>query len=356
MQKNSKRIAVIVNGATENSPESLEQTLLNNGCQVDLFDVHKMRSTSDGFEIQRGENWEKIDPAKYDIVCRVIKGAVSGDTEKSWELQAYFENGGAKPHISVESAKKITDKVICRNALIDCGVPVTSAVVIPVDEKKEPFEFQSAIKELGDPPFAVRKSLGSGKGCVQIAATADEAMSIVMNNRSPKGPNGVIRGSIVHTLPKPMDIVAAEKYQISGVDNIDKRPHHFRVVIIDGEVFATHVCLSEVGKFGLNPAQGTMLAPVSPQLLPEKIMELANNAANAIGLKVAAIDIAMGLNQLPQVLDMNANPDLSQVNHQGISIKQAFAASIQNTQTGSMSSERAATQNIILRRLNGGRG
>lgn len=325
MAPSSKRIALIVNGLA-GQQETLEQILTQHGHRVDVFDVHSIAETADGFEI----NGRPISPVGYDVVSRLIKGSVSGDTEKSLALQGFFELAGAAPHIATDVAKTVTDKILCRSSLAEGGIPISPSVVIRIDGNEDLASTIGEIKKLGPPPYAVRKSLGSGKGCLTIAHSVEGALQIADQYRNPAA--AIKRGAIIHRLPPSLGAQEVARYGIENLSTIEDRPYHFRVVIVDGRVFETSVCYSEEsGQFGLNPAQGCRFHAARPELLPDGTLELAGNAAAALRLKVAAIDICLGADGQPEVLDMNASPDLSQINHDGIVLKHAFAMSVEST-------------------------
>lgn len=332
MAAKTKRIALIVNGDLHEGPDTLENILSSQGHSVTRFHVREISPVDGGFEIAQDGGRQKIDPSQYDVVARVISGAKTGDTERSWALQEFFVQHGAAPHIDIEQSRVVTDKILCREALRQKGVPAIAAVSIGIDQDFDAAAIKEDIAHLGNPPFAVRKSLGSGKSCVRIAHTTDEAVALAQGFRTPSKEDGVSRGAIIHQLPPKLSQESAGRYGLADIPQIEERTHHFRVVIVDGKIFGANISYSEPGEFGLNPAQGANFKPLDPKLLPKGLAKLAATAAKELGLKVAAIDVVIG-REGPQILDMNANPDLSQTNHQGQSLKQAFATSVANTQT-----------------------
>lgn len=325
-----KKIALIVNGVTgqDPEPETLESILAAAGEQVDVFDVHSIQETRKGFALVDGAGQREINPQGYDAVARVIRGARPGDTEKSWALQKFFEAAGAAPHISVEAARRVTDKILCRKFLSDRFSILSAAVTITVDDTRDADTLRQDIEQLGAPPYAVRKSIGSGSKCLNIVQNAEEALQAVHTYKNPPGENPVPRGALIHTLPPMMSAKVAERYGLHDVAELEKCSHHFRVVVVNEKIFSAHICYSKPGKFGLNPAQGASFHAFDPELLPEDALTHALYAASAMELPVAAIDITFDSSAQACVLDMNASPDLSQVNHAGLSLKHAFATSI----------------------------
>ena len=97
---------------------------------------------------------------------------------------------------------------------------------------------------------------------------------------------------------------------------------------MDGKPFGANICYSEPDKFGLNPAQGSTFKPIPEEKIPPAILSLASSAAQAHGLRIAAVDIAMD-GHIPRIVDMNASPDLSFTNARGKKLNHALAKSIQ---------------------------
>ncbi len=326
----SKKIALIANGITKDDPEALETILRNNGQVVDIFDVRSVRPTATGFEVQEDGISKSIDPTGYAVVMRIIKGGVSGDTEKSWALQKFFEDAGAKPHIGIEAARKITDKILCKGVLTEEGVSTFPSIAIGKEEAKDRQVIEAEINALGEPPYIVRKSLGSGKDSLVITASMDDALSAMERYRNPPGENPVRSGVIIHKLSPKLESNAVQKYGLGNITEPEKRSYQFRIILVDGKVFGTNICYSEPEKFGLNPAQGATFKAISEESVPIEVLTLAKRAADAHELKIAAVDIALDSQSQPHILDMNASPDLSFTNARGAQLKYAVAQSIQN--------------------------
>ena len=192
----AKKIALLANGISVNDPEALEVLLRAKGLEVDLFDVRSMQQTGAGFEIDDDGATRKVDAAGYAFVMRIIKGGVSGDTAKSWALQKLFEDAGATPHISVEAAEKITNKILCQKVLADKNI--SSFAMATVESADKRAITTNEIEALGQPPYVVRKNVGSGKDSLAIVASPEEALHAAEQYRNPLGDNAVKSGVIIH--------------------------------------------------------------------------------------------------------------------------------------------------------------
>jgi len=321
------KIALIANGITKDDPEALETILRSNHQDVDIFDVRTMEPTATGWAIREGDILKPIDPSGYGLVARIIQGGKAGDSEKSWQLQQLFENHGAKPYISVKAARGITDKILCRDVLNKNEVPTFSARTFAKDGEED-FATMAAKLEAFAPPYVVRKSLGSGKDSRVVVATVPEAIAAAEAFRHPPEPNGIASGVVIHPLPARLNQEIADRYQLGEIGELDKRSYQFRVTSVDGNIFGANLVYSQPNGFGLNAAQGAQFHSVPLEMMPPEVLVLARKAAKAHQLNIAAVDIAFDNQSDPQVLDMNASPDLNFANEQGKLLKSALADSL----------------------------
>lgn len=325
-----KKIALIANGISNDDPDALENILRNGEQEVDIFDVRAIRPTENGFAVEENGQLKSIDPTGYGAVARIIKGGVSGDTEKSWVLQKFFEDHGAKPHISIDAARNITDRILCKNVLASKRVATIPSITLGKDELKEQEFIKAEIGTLGEPTYIIRKSIGSGKDSLTMAASVDDAIVAIEKYRNPPGEHPVKSGVVIHKPSPKLDAETIHRYGLEGVTDPLDRTYQFRIIVVDGKTFGSNICYSEPGKFGLNPAQGSTFKAIPEESVPTEILSLAKKAADAHGLKIAAVDIAMDEESKPRVMDMNASPDLSFRNARGEQLKHAVATSIQN--------------------------
>jgi hypothetical protein len=314
----AQKIALIMNGVTPDGPNALQTALRNAGAEVDVFDVRAMHQ--DGEKFIRNTDGAAIGTAGYASVARIIQGGVAGDSEKSWALQAMFENAGAKPYISVDAARRITDKIACHNWLTDKNVAVFPAYSVSKGSFEERDMLAAHIGALGEPPYIVRKNIGSAALSLQLAPSATDAIASVEHYL----PQSDV---IIQQRPARLDAATATRYGLP-VTEAENRSYQFRVILVDGKIFGANIAYSEPNGFGLNIAQGATFKPVPLASMPPEILSLAMKAAKVHGLKVAAVDIALDHHSRPRVLDMNASPDLSFANEQGETLSDAVAGSI----------------------------
>jgi hypothetical protein len=218
-------------------------------------------------------------------------------------LQRRFEENHAVSYISADAAQYATDRILCLKILQTHQVPIVPSLVISPDGKAN----EQILKGFSPPPYVVMHSIGSGRNALTLTYSADDALVAIQGfqDTSPDTPRGVV----VREIPPMLTDDITKKYDVKNPEH--QTPYHYRVVLVDGEVFGVWIVYSKTpNNFGLNPLQGAAMIALKPSLVDADVFRVAQKAHAAHqGAPLLALDITQQKNGFASVFDMNVSPN-----------------------------------------------
>ena len=266
------RIAILSRNPALYSTQSLYLAARKRGHQVRVIDhmLCDLFIGEDGLDILYfGERLKGIDA----IIPRIGASATSygAAVVRQFEMQGVFST------VHAETLLRCRDKRTCLQHLRSHGIRVPDSVIT-----NNPQELRGAIDRIGPPPVVI-KLLNSTQGLGVILGETENSSASIMEAFLQMGEKVILQKFI---------------REVNGSD--------IRVFIVDDKIIATMERVAPPGEFRSNLHRGAEARTV---FLSDEECELALQAAQVMGLKVAGVDLLRSA-QGPMILEVNASPGL----------------------------------------------
>ncbi len=223
-----------------------------------------------------------------DVVIPRIGGSITGYGLTVLRQLVNLGIPSVSSPLGIEHAR---DKFRTLQLLAQSGIPVPKSIMV-----RNPKDIDRAIRKVGGVPVIVKFIRGT-QGIGVIILDSDQSAKSTVEALWKMGRNILIQQYIIES---------------RGVD--------IRAIVVNGSIVASYKRIAAAGEFRSNIHQGSLGERVD---LSHEHQELTVNAAKALGLGVAGIDMIESVDGM-KILEVNVSPGLEGVEKvTGINVAQA---------------------------------
>lgn len=294
---NKPKIAILTEQMDNASCENLQEAFESRGYEVDyvqyasfkynqpgkdaiIRDIHGELYISNAFKYD-GESFSPVENARK-------AGQYSGVVLRAWtapdegfKALDMFEEAGVMPLNHIKDIRNAGSKLATSEIFKSADIPHPDAIAINISTGLT--EEHNRFLERHEPPYVIKGNLGTQGKAIYFCDSVDEIISVV----SELGQDAVM-----------------QEYIKTG----DKQ-QTYRLFVVNDEVVGTmRLTAEKEGVAVTNTGSGG-----DPELceLPQELNNIAVKAAKAMNLTVSGVDMIIGEDSRPYVLEANDSPKVS---------------------------------------------